>query len=89
MYSIRPSFIDLESQEEVIKTATKSPFVSIFEYGEFCYMSAEYALSNVNVQTFLKRNDLQFDLVINEEFFHDSFLMFAHKYNAPIITIST
>lgn len=82
-------FIDLESQEEVIRTAEKSPFVTVFEYGEFCSMSADYALSSKNVQAFMKRSDLKFDLIINEEFFHDSFLMFAHKYNAPIVTIST
>lgn len=83
------SFIVSGSQEEIINTAEKSPFISIFEYGEFCGMSADFALSSKNVQAFMKRNDLEFDLIINEEFFHDSFLMFAHKYNAPIVTIST
>lgn len=51
-------------------------------------MSADYALTSANVQAFLKRTDQQFDLVINEEFFHDSYLMFGHKFKAPIVTIS-
>lgn len=54
----------------------------------FCQFSADYALSSANVQAFLKRTDQQFDLVVNEEFFHDSFLMFGHKFKAPIVTIS-
>lgn len=49
--------------------------------------SSDHVLSDPNVQKFIHRNDLQFDLIINEEVFHDSFLMFAHKYKAPIITI--
>lgn len=50
---------------------------------------ADYSLSSENVQKFIKRYDLHFDLVINEEFFHDSHLMFAHKFKAPTVTIST
>lgn len=71
-----------------MESAEKSPFLSVFEYTEFCEISADYALSTANIQKFLKRKDLHFDLVINEEFFHDSFLMFAHKFNAPLVTIS-
>lgn len=41
------------------------------------------------MQAFLNRQDLQFDLVILEQFFHDSWLMFAHKYKAPVVTIAT
>lgn len=81
--------IATESQEQIMESAVKSPFLSVFEYAEFCQISADYALSTANVQTFLKRNDLRYDLIINEEFFHDSFLMFAHKFKAPIVTIST
>lgn len=51
--------------------------------------TSRFGLENTNVQTFLKRDDLQFDLVISEQFFQESWLMFAHKYNAPIVTIST
>lgn len=77
-----------EPQEQILKSALKSPFVTIFEYPQFCQISADFALSSANVQAFLKRADLQFDLIINEEFFHDSLLMFAHKFKAPIVSIS-
>lgn len=52
-------------------------------------LSTEHAFKDQNVQTFLKRSDLQFDVVILEQFFHDSWLLFAHKFKAPIVTIST
>lgn len=48
---------------------------------------SNHCLSNSNVQKFLHRNDLHFDLVINEEFFMDSLLMFGQKFNAPLMTI--
>lgn len=50
--------------------------------------AAEYAFESAQVQQFLQRDDLQFDLVINEEFFQESFLMFAFKYKTPLVTIS-
>lgn len=50
--------------------------------------AAEYAFESAQVKQFLQRDDLDFDLVINEEFFQESFSMFAHKYNAPLVTIS-
>lgn len=49
----------------------------------------DYALSNKNVQRFIHRNDSHFDLVINEELQQEAFLIFAHKYKAPIISICT
>lgn len=50
-------------------------------------ISSDHALSDANVQKLINRNDLHFDLIINEEIFHDSFLMFGHKFKAPIVTI--
>lgn len=49
--------------------------------------SAEHALNSTNVQKFLHDDRLSFDLVINEEFFMESFSMFAHRFNAPLLTI--
>lgn len=66
-----------------------SPFWDLFEFPDFLGMIADYSLSSKNVQEFVKRTDLHFDLVINEEFFMESFLMFAHKYKTPLVTIST
>lgn len=49
--------------------------------------SAEYSLSSENVQKFIHQKHLHFDLVINEEFFHDVYLLFGYKYKAPTVTI--
>ncbi|KXJ80685.1 hypothetical protein RP20_CCG023883 [Aedes albopictus] len=64
-------------------------FNNLFLYWTMGLETSRFGLENTNVQTFLKRDDLQFDLVISEQFFQESWLMFAHKYNAPIVTIST
>lgn len=47
----------------------------------------EYAFENSNVQKLIHSTNLHYDVVINEEFFADSFLMFAHKFKAPLITM--
>lgn len=31
---------------------------------------------------------MQFDLVISEQFHQEAMLLFGHKFNAPIVTIS-
>lgn len=46
-----------------------------------------YAFESDNVQKFIHSTGLHFDVIINEDFFADSFLMFAHKFKAPIVTI--
>lgn len=56
-------------------------------FPKFMKLAADYALNSTSVKEFINRNDLQFDLVINEEVFHESWLMFGHKYKAPIVTI--
>lgn len=49
--------------------------------------SSDYNLRNPKVQQLINSTDLSFDLVINEEFCYDSWLMFAYKFNAPTINI--
>lgn len=51
--------------------------------------STEHAFRDKNVATFLNTSTEHFDLVILEQFFHDSFLPFATKFNVPIVTICT
>lgn len=61
--------------------------MDLFMLAYFPLITAEHVLSSENVRNFVASNDHQFDIVINEEFFHDSFLMFGHKFNAPMVTI--
>ncbi|XP_058448415.1 UDP-glycosyltransferase UGT5-like [Malaya genurostris] len=62
---------------------------NLFLYWRLGLATSRHGLESANVQNFLKRNDLHFDLIVSEQFFQESWLMFAHKYNAPIVTIST
>lgn len=74
-----------------MKKAYEDTEVSYFEivplYEFLCTPSSKHGLNSSNVQKFIHTKNLHFDLVINEDFFHESWLMFAHKFNAPIVTI--
>jgi hypothetical protein len=49
---------------------------------------SEWGFNDPKVQEFIMKEDLHFDLVISEFFFQESWLMFAHKFKAPIVGIS-
>ncbi|XP_031632283.1 UDP-glucuronosyltransferase 1-8-like isoform X2 [Contarinia nasturtii] len=51
--------------------------------------STEHAFKDKNVAEFINKTDLAFDVVILEQFFHDSWLPFAKKFDAPLLTIAT
>lgn len=51
--------------------------------------STEHAFKDQNVAKFMNRTDLSYDIIVLEQFFHDSWLPFAHKFKAPIVTIAT
>lgn len=65
----------------------KTEFDAIRMYDEIATPTAEYGLNHPNVQRIIHSKDLHFDLIINEDMFHESWLMFAYKFNAPIVTI--
>lgn len=66
---------------------TNSKFTSIVQLHEFVHAMNTHAFENSNVQKLVHSTNLHFDVVINEEFFQDSFLMFSHKFKAPIVTL--
>lgn len=76
------------SQTQLFQIQEKSAVSVLFELAGIRKFAAEYAFESDQVQQFLQRQDLHFDLVINEEFFQESFSMFAFKYKTPLITIS-
>lgn len=49
--------------------------------------TAKYALNHPNVQKLIDSTDQHFDLIIAEQYYQEAFLMFAHKFNAPVITL--
>lgn len=52
-------------------------------------LSTEHALNDDKVKRLIQSENLHFDVIILEQFNHDALLMLAHKFKAPIITIST
>lgn len=50
--------------------------------------TTEIALKSRNVKEFLSK-DNSFDVVITEMFYQDAFMALAHKYNAPLILVTT
>lgn len=75
------------SQEEAQQRADETYFQKVRSYDKFCTQSSEYGLNHSNVQKIIHSPDLKFDLVINADFFHESWFMFAYKFNAPFISI--
>lgn len=74
-------------QEALLTMGEQTPFSFISDMASFPNVMNAYAFENPNVQKLIHSTDLHFDVIINEEFFADSFLMFAHKFKAPIVTI--
>lgn len=62
-------------------------FQKIRFYDLMATPTSEHALKNSNVQKIIYSKNLHFDLVILEDFFQESWLMFAYKFDAPVITI--
>ncbi|XP_055313499.1 UDP-glucosyltransferase 2-like [Sitodiplosis mosellana] len=79
----------LRTQADLFRTSVDFSIAKTWKIPHFGTTSAEYSLSSRNVQRFLHEKHLHFDLVINEEFFHDVYLMFGYKYKAPTVTIAT
>lgn len=75
-------------QKKVFQAQRQSALSDLLLFTKTGKIIADHFLSNPDVQRFLLRNDLSFDLVINEEFYMESLSMFAFKFNAPLITIS-
>lgn len=73
--------------ERFIQVASQSLFKSIDDMKYYPTIWNTYALENANVQKFIKTTGLHYDIIVVEEFFIESFYMFAHKHKAPIVTI--
>lgn len=61
---------------------------NLFLYWRIGLPTTEHALKDPKVEKFIKHEDT-FDLIISEQFFQEAFLMFAHKFECPIVTIGT
>lgn len=65
-------------------------FENMFLYWNLCEDSVDWYLKNEKVLDFIKNDKSHFDLLITEQWFQESWLMFMHKFkDAPMITISS
>lgn len=62
---------------------------NVFMWWKVGLLTSEHALNNQKVKNLIRSKSKKFDLVIMEQFFHESFLMFGHKFQAPIVTLGT
>lgn len=76
-----------DSPETLFYYGDKSAFVVIRDRVRFSSSLTNFSLASKNVRDFINQSDLHFDVVINEEFFHDAFSMFGHRFSAPVVTI--
>lgn len=67
--------------------ASASVFSAIRDMKDFPKIWNTYTFENPNIQKFIHSTGFSFDVIVMEEFFSDSFLMFGHKFKAPIVTI--
>lgn len=62
---------------------------NVFMWWKVGLLTSEHALNNQKVKNLIRSKSKKFDLVIMEQFFHESFLMFGHKFQTPIVTLGT
>lgn len=76
------------SQDKLLKDiGGGSPFGLINQMTSFPFMFNAYNLQNENVKKLIHSTGLHFDVIVNEDFFAESWLIFAHKFNAPVVSI--
>lgn len=74
-------------QEDVFKWSSKSMFAVLALSIEFIRDSCKHSFENEQMQKFIKSENQYFDLVLIEDCWTDAFLIFGHKFNAPIALI--
>lgn len=73
----------------VFNATYTSPFTSVGWLYQLGLDNSEHGLKHANVQKLIQSENSHFDLIISEQFYQETWLMFAHKFNAPIVTISS
>lgn len=76
------------SSEKLFSTASPRVFKHIFYLYRTGLTLSKYGLENDFVKQFIKRKGMHFDLIVANQYNQESWLMFGHKFKAPIITLS-
>lgn len=76
-----------DSPSDVFQNDDANDFTKIWLYVVVASPASEHGLNNSNVQKIIHSKDLKFDLVVVQDIFSESWLMFAYKFDAPVISI--
>ncbi|XP_073825818.1 UDP-glycosyltransferase family 301 member D1 [Musca autumnalis] len=76
-------------KENIFKMHFASDFQNLQMWWMVGEWTSEHALNDPKVKALIASKDKKFDLVILEQFFHESFLMFGYKFKCPVVTIGT
>ncbi|XP_030383885.1 UDP-glucuronosyltransferase 2C1 [Scaptodrosophila lebanonensis] len=88
---INPSF-DIPfhfPKKNIFSMRYTSDFQNLQMWWALGLMTSEHALQDEKLKQLVASTDQHYDLVILEQFFHEAFLMFGHKFNCPVVTIGT
>jgi len=80
IFTVPENFFDMESLNQI-----QMAFM-VWDLGESI---GHHVLQEGNVQKLIHSTDLHFDLVVIGAFYNESFLGFAHKFQAPLVQVST
>ncbi|XP_054743786.1 UDP-glucosyltransferase 2-like [Anastrepha obliqua] len=76
-------------KENIFKMRFASDFQNLQMWWHVGLLTTEHAFNDPKVKSLIASRDLEFDLIVMEQFFHESFLMFAHKFKCPVVTLGT
>lgn len=80
---------NVNMSEYFTRSLHEGVFFKITSLWNFGIVTSQFTLNSPPIKKFIDEENLQFDLVITEQFQQESFNMFAFKYNCPIVTIGT
>jgi glucuronosyltransferase len=75
-------------QNDIYQMKFNNPFKMLFTFWGMGLSSTEHALKSQNVKNFIENDNTKFDVIFAEQFFQEAMLIFAHKYQAPVVTLS-
>ncbi|XP_017482517.1 PREDICTED: UDP-glucuronosyltransferase 2B13-like [Rhagoletis zephyria] len=76
-------------KDNIFKMRFSNDFQNLQMWWHVGLLTSEHALNDPKVKSLIASKDLEFDLMVLEQFFHESFLMFAHKFKCPVVTLGT
>lgn len=80
-------FLFAVPQDEFVEQFSSSVFGSIDAMNRLARFRNSLIYESKVFKKFAEQTGLKFDIIVAEEFYQESILMFAHKYKAPVVTI--